>query len=121
MDKGIDDIKNYADQMNAYHAANKAQAIGRLQDFSNTSQLHSWRPWAEEQGSFSYKSYDQNYVKAVASEDARLKEAIKAKRKMSKEEIKSMLKSRGIELNPPVVKQDSWEARVGDYASKYEL
>ena len=32
-----------------------------------------------------------------------------------------MLKSRGIELNPPIVKQDSWEARVSDYATKYEL
>ena len=61
-------------------------------------------------------------MKAVASEDARLKEAIKGeKKKMSKEEIKSMLKSRGIELNPPVVKQDSWEARVSEYTSQYEL
>ncbi len=122
MDKGIEDIKNYADQMNAYHAANKAQAIEDSKILATQINYIPGDPEAEEQGSFSYKSYDQNYVNAMASEDARLKEAIKGERKkMSKEEIKSMLKSRGIELNPPIVKQDSWEARVSDYATKYEL
>jgi hypothetical protein len=42
------------------------------------------------------------------------------KKGMLKDDIKNMLESKGIATNPPI-KADSWESRVSEYSSEYEL
>ena len=119
MDGGIKDVKSYADQMTMHQQHNQAQSIEDSKILATQVGMVPGDPNAENQGFGTYRSYDQNYVQSVRDLDKKLDSAM-AKKGMLKDDIKKMLGSKGIATNPPI-KQDSWQSRVSDYASEYEV
>lgn len=119
MDGGISDVKSYADQMTMHQQHNNAQSIEDSKILATQIGMVPGDPDAENQGFGTYRSYDQNYVQSVKALDKKLDTAM-AKKGMLKDDIKKMLGSKGISTNPPI-KQDSWESRVSEYATEYEL
>jgi len=120
MDGGVKDVKNYADQLTMHKQHNREQAMEDSKILATQVGMTPGDPNSEMQGVFGYQYYDQNYVQAVDALDKTLNKAI-TPRDMKKDDIRKMLESKGIMENPPIIKQDSWEARVSEYTSQYEL
>lgn len=112
-------IKSYAEQMTMHDSHNKEQALEDSKILATQIGFTPGDPNSEKQGFATYRSYDQGYVEATKDLDKVLSGSM-AKKGMLKGDIKKMLESKGIETNPPI-KADSWESRVSEYASEYEL
>ena len=119
MDKGVEGVKSYADQMTMHQLSNSKQALEDTKILATQIGMVPGDPDSENQGFGTYRSYDQGYVEAAKALDDKLNKSM-TRKGMSKEAIKKMLDSKGIARNPPI-KADSWESRVSEYASQYEL
>ena len=119
MDGGIEGLKSYADQMTIHESHNRGQALEDTKILATQLGFTPGDADAENQGFGTYRSFDQNYVQATKDLDKKL-DASMTKKGMLKGDIKNMLASKGIETNPPI-KQDSWESRVSEYATEYEV
>lgn len=120
MDGGVEDIKNYSDQLTIHQLSNKEQALEDTKIHGTQLNFVPGDKDSEVKGVFGYQNYDQNYVEAIANQDKLLSKAMTTSA-MKKEDIENMLQSKGLLSNPPIIKQDSWEARVSEYSRQYEL
>ncbi len=117
----ISDWKPHADQLDQHHMKNTEQAMedskilaeqmgrvpGGFQGDDTTSEPR-----------YRYSMEDADYFNAMSELNSHLKASLRVG-DMSKEQIKQVLKSKGIKLNP-AVKSDAWNRRVNEYSAEYE-
>ena len=119
MDGGVKDVKNYVDQLTMHKQHNKEQAMEDSKILATQVGMTRGHPNSETQGVFGYQYYDQNYVQAVDALDKTLNKAI-TPRDMKKDDIRENARTKALWRTHQSL-QDSWETRVSEHTSQYEL
>ena len=119
MNKKVKNVRSFADQIAMHTLHNEDQALEDTKILATQIGFTPGSSDSEDQGFGTYRAYDQGYVQAAKALDDKLEKSM-LRKGMLKDDIKKMLGSKGITTNPPI-KQDSWESRVSEYASEYEI